>query len=251
MRRPVLSRRALRLLALFVVVGLLGYGVLERVQATPPPKVSVLVATRDIQIAEQITPAMVQAVSVPQNGLLGPDPVYAAEQATVVGQRARLPILAGAVILKGEIYGPGLTTAGNADDVLLPRGYNLTWVPTGHGQMPGSGLLAGDWVTIYTAVQQRPISGTTSAPSPEHCDTLATCALQVQPLVPHVLVTYVDRDGLTLALPQRVTAEVQLLARAGQLFYAQVRPDDTRESMQGATAAGTLALLRKEGTGGR
>jgi hypothetical protein len=251
MRRPVLSRRALRLLALFVIVGLVGYAALERLQATPAPQVSVLVATHDIQIAEQITPALVQAVSVPQNGLLGPDPVYAADQTTVVGQRARLPILAGAVVLRGELYGPGLTTAGNADGILLPRGYNLTWVPTGRGQMPGSGLVAGDWVTIYAAVQQGPITGSVGAPSPAHCDTLATCALQVQPLVPHVLVTYVDAGGLTLALPQQVTAEVQLLARAGQLFFVQVRPDDTQEAMQGATAAGTLARLRQEGDHGR
>ena len=73
MRNRASRRRTVTAIATAVAVCFILFAYPEKVQGAPP-QVAILVATHDIQIAEPITPSMVQVVQVPQGALLGPAP---------------------------------------------------------------------------------------------------------------------------------------------------------------------------------
>jgi hypothetical protein len=221
-------------IAIAVALCLVLFVYLERVQSAPP-QISVLVATRDIQIAEPLSAAVVHVAQVPQGALVGPAPALARDAALVARSSARVPIFAGEVIDLRRLYGPGLSLSNAPGEVFLQKGDALYTVPTSHLDLPLSGLAAGDYVEILATFDQAPPSmaaagGTT---------TLRTTHGAVQPLDMHALVTYVppDQSAITLAVPKDELPHLAFLKHLGASFsFAQVRPDDPTGPMAGVTA---------------
>jgi Flp pilus assembly protein CpaB len=219
-----------------VALSLVLFICLEQVQGAPPPQISVLVATRDIQIAEPLTPAVVRVAHVPQGALVGPAPALAGDAALVERSTARAPIFAGEVIDLRRLYGPGLSLSNAPDAVFLQKGDALYTVPTSHLDLPLSGLAAGDYVEILATFDQAPPSmaaagGTTT--------TLRTTHGAVQPIDMHALVTSIapDQSAVTLVVPKGELPYLAFLTHLGASFsFAQVRPDDPTGPMAGVTA---------------
>ena len=233
MRNRTSQRRTITAIALALAVCVILFACLERVQGAPPPQITVLVATRDIQIAEPIGPALVQAVQAPQGALLGPAPALAADAALVERSTARAPIFAGEVIDLRRLYGPGLALDTAPDAVFLQKGYALYTLPTSHLDLPLSGLAAGDYVEVLATFDHAPPStlGITT--------TLRTTHGGVQPIDLHALVTDVqpDQAALTLAVPKAELPYLAFLRHLGASFsFAQVRPDDPSGPLSGVTA---------------
>src|SRR5919201_156895 len=148
MRNRASRRRTVTAVALAVALCFVLFACLEKVQGAPPPQVAVLVATRDIQIAEPITSSMVQVVQVPKGALVGPAPALAADAALVERSAARAPIFAGEILDLRRLYGPGLALDTAPDAVFLKKGYALYTLPTSHLDLPLSGRAAGDYVEV-------------------------------------------------------------------------------------------------------
>jgi hypothetical protein len=233
MRNRASRRRTVTAVALAVALCVVLFACLEKVQGAPPPQVAVLVATRDIQIAEPITSSMVKVVQVPQGALVGPAPALAADAALVERSTARAPIFAGEVIDLRRLYGPGLALAGAPDEVFLKKGDALYTLPTSHLDLPLSGLAAGDYVEVLATFDHAPPSAVGST------TTLRTTHGGVQPIDLHALVTDVqpDQAALTLAVPKAELPYLAFLRHLGASFsLAQVRPDDPTGPLAGVTA---------------
>ena len=232
-----IHRRTVAFTAIAVALCIVLFVLLEKVQTAPPPQVSVLVATRDIQIAQPITPTMIQAVQVPQGALVDPAPALAGDTALVERSTARAPIFAGEVIDLRRLYGPGLSLSNAPDEVFLKKGYALYTVPTSHLDLPLSGLAAGDYVEVLATFDYAP-----SAPAgatDNITTTLRTTHGGVQPVDTHALITYVqpDQAAITLAVPKQELSYLAFLRHLGASFsFAQVRPDDPSGDMTGVTA---------------
>jgi Flp pilus assembly protein CpaB len=211
------------LVALAFSIGLALYALLDRTALTAPPPIAVLVATRDIQVAEPIRSAMVAIREVPASSVVGPSPALAADLPQVLQSSAREPIYAGEIIGKLRLFGPGLSLNGAPEEALLKKGYALFKVPASLMAMPGAGLQAGDHVMILGMFNRGPAP----AASPGGSD-LQTSPLVVQTVDPSAVVTYVSQDGssVTLAVPQAEVDHLAYLSRTGALAFAQVRPDD-------------------------
>jgi hypothetical protein len=224
-------------IATAVAVCVILFAFLEKVQGAPRPQVTVLVATRDIQIAEPITPAMVHVVQVPQGALLGPAPALAVDAALVERSTARAPIFAGEVLALRRLYGPGLALDTAPDAVFLKKGYALYTLPTSHLDLPLSGLAAGDYVEVLATFDHAPPALVGAAGG--ITTTLRTTHGGVQPIDVHALVTEVqpDQAALTLAVPKAELPYLASLRQLGASFsFAQVRPDDPSGPMAGVTA---------------
>jgi Flp pilus assembly protein CpaB len=229
-------RRTITAIAIAVALCLILFVCLEKVQSAPPPQVAVLVATRDIQIAEPITPTMVHVVQVPQEALVGPAPALAGDAALVERSTARAPIFAGEVIDLRRLYGPGLALTSAPDEVFLKKGYALYTVPTAHLALPLSGLAAGDYVEVLATFDHAPPAAVDAGGG---TTTLRTTHGGVQPIDAHALVTDVapDESAVTLAVPKGELPYLAFLRHLGASFsFAQVRPDDPTGPMAGVTA---------------
>jgi hypothetical protein len=235
MRNRASRRRTVTAIATAVAVCVILFAYLEKVQGAPP-QVAVLVATRDIQIAEPITPSMVQVVQVPQGALLGPAPALATEATRVERSTARAPIFAGEVLDLRRLYGPGLALDTAPDAVFLKKGFALYTLPTSHLDLPLSGLAAGDYVEVLATFDHAPPSLVGAAGG---ITTLRTTHGGVQPIDVHALVTAVqpDQAALTLAVPKDELPYLAFLRHLGASFsFAQVRPDDPTGPIDGVTA---------------
>jgi SAF domain len=235
MRNRASRRRTVTAIAMAVAVCVILFAYLEKVQGAPP-QVAVLVATRDIQIAEPITPSMVQVVQVPQGALLGPAPALATDAALVERSTARAPIFTGEVLDLRRLYGPGLALDTAPDAVFLQKGYALYTLPTSHLDLPLSGLAAGDYVEVLATFDHAPPSLVGAAGG---ITTLRTTHGGVQPIDLHALVTEVqpDQAALTLAVPKDELPYLAFLRHLGASFsFAQVRPDDPTGPTDGVTA---------------
>jgi hypothetical protein len=237
MRNRTPRRRIVTPIALAVALGLIVFVFLEKAQSAPPPQAAVLVATRDIQIAEPITAAAVRVVQVPQGALVDPAPALASDAALVERSTARAPIFSGEVIDLRRLYGPGLALAGRPDEVFLRKGYALYTIPSSHLDLPLSGVAAGDYVEVLATFDHAPPSLVGAAGG--ITTTLRTTHGGVQPIDLHALVTFVqpDQAALTLAVPKGELPYLAFLRHLGASFsFAQVRPDDPTGPMDGVTA---------------
>ena len=213
-------RRAIIYTAVAVALATVLFVVMERSQGAPLPQIAVIEATRDIQIGEPISVSMLQVVQVPRGSPLGPAPALVSDASLVERSTARAPIFAGEIIQKLRLYGPGLTVSADPDAVFLKKGDALYTVPTGHLQMPLSGLAAGDYVEVLAALPVAPPIG---------AGATASVTATVQAVDSHALVTYMepDQSALTLVVPVAEVPTLQCLVGHGAVFsFAQVRPDD-------------------------
>jgi len=215
--------RWLLFVGIALMAGVVVYSLLDRTAATAPPPLRVLVATRDIQIAETITSTMVEVRQIPSGALPGPTAALESDLPLVLQSSAREPLYRGEIISKIRLFRPGLSLSGAPDEALVTKGLALTTLPASRMAMPLSGLRAGDHVAV--------IASFTSA-LPGAADLVGTnvrtSGLVVQTIDPYALVTFVDPAGaaLTLATPRAEVTTLQYLAQKGALSYAQVRSDD-------------------------
>jgi Flp pilus assembly protein CpaB len=225
--------RAVVLVGLAVAVATAVYAAVTSSTAAGPPPVSILVATRDIQIAEPITTSMVAVRQVPAGALLGPSVALASDLGQVLASSAREPIYAGEPINRVRLFGPGLSVNAAPEEALVRRGYALYTVAASPLNMPLSGLRPGDHVAVLATLNQAPAPAEAAGGS-----SLRTSQLVVQPIDPSALVTFVNpaAGALTLAVPKRELATLAFLNREGALSFAQVRPDDPTGPMSGLTA---------------
>ncbi len=215
--------RWLLFVGIALMAGVIVYSLLDRTAATAPPPLRVLVATRDIQIAESITSTMVEVRQAPAGTLPGPTAALESDLPLVLQSSAREPLYRGEIVQKIRLFGPGLSLSGAPEEALFKKGYTLATLPAGRMTMPLSGLHAGDHVAVIA-------SFTSAAPgaSDPGGTNIRTSGLVVQTIDPYALVTFVDPAGaaLTLAVPRAEVTTLEYLAQKGALSYTQVRPDD-------------------------
>jgi len=225
--------RLLVLAVLALAIGVAVYAVLDRNAATAPPPIRVLVATRDIQIAEPITSSMVAIREIPAGSLPGPTTALAADLPRVLASSAREPLYQNEVIQKVRLFGPGLALSGASEEALLKKGLILITAAAGRMAMPLSGLKTGDHVIIYGLINNGPPAAAGAGSS------LRTSQLVVQPIDAAAEVTFVDADrgALTLAVSKAVAPTLLFLNREGALAFGQVRPDDPTGPMASMSAS--------------
>jgi len=221
--------RALLAVVLALMAGVAVYAFAEqRLHAASAglPPVRVLVAARDIQVAEAITPSMLTITQFPADGVPGPSAALESDLRAVLTSAAREPIYAGEVLQKIRLFGPALAVGAAPEQALVKKGMALYTVATTRLNMPLSGLHAGDRVTILATVQGAPVASGDGGAS------LRTSQVVIQTIDPSALVTYIDPPAgtgpgaLTLAVPRAEVKTLALLNRLGVLSFAQVRPDD-------------------------
>jgi Flp pilus assembly protein CpaB len=232
--------RAILLVILALMAGVAAYAFadqhLHAISSSAPP-VGVLIATRDIQVAELITPAMITVTEVPADAVPGPSAALEADLNTVLGSRAREPIYAGEVVQKVRLFAPGLAINSAPEEALVKRGMALYTVATTQLNMPLSGLEPGDHVAVVATLLGAPV-----LPNSDGGGSLRTSQVVVQTIDPSALVTFVEppsaggTGALTLAVPRSEVKTLALLNRLGALSFAQVRPDDPTAPLDSTNA---------------
>lgn len=166
-------------------------------------KVTVVVVASDIDAGQAITRS--DLTTTDMSGDVAAVPATDLEQ--LVGQRARVPLLAGTV-LQSSMVGHG------AD---IPDGHVLAGVALQPGATPASGVSVGDRVDVY-----RLPGGPAATDSDSAADVLA------QDVVVHQVVVRESAgvSGLlvTLVLPQEAAAETVAAAGAGLVSLTVVGP---------------------------
>lgn len=147
-------RRLIRTLIWALAIGLVVYAAATVVgpeigvgaKGTPP--VQVLVAARDIDTLQPITPGLVQpeTVSLDTFRALGPRPVTAGDRGLLAGAVAQQHIGAGQPLLVGMLAGPKIGPG--ASLASLPASYGLYAIQAPYLSGPTSGLAPGAWVDV-------------------------------------------------------------------------------------------------------
>lgn len=230
-------------LALAIAIGV--YLALEGRTTRPPALVGVLVAARDLQIAEPITPTMLQVRQIPVDAVPGPSAALASDLDQVLRGTPREPIYAGEVIQRVRLFGPHLTVTSAPELALLKKGFGLISVQANRSNMPTTGLRAGDHVALFSTLQRAPAGGSDAGAS------IATSQLEVALIDPAILVSAVDmapggpaESQVTLVVPPREMAAVVLANRLGVYSFALLRPDDAGQARPGLTRPRDLETLR-------
>ena len=149
-RRRRLIRTLIWALAIGLVVyaaaTLVGPGIGVGARGTPP--VQVLVAVRDIDTLQPITPGLVQpeTVSLDTFRALGPQPVTAGDQGVLAGAVAQQHIGAGQPLLFGMLAGPKIGAGRGIAS--LPPTDGLYAIQAPYLSGPTSGLAPGVWVDV-------------------------------------------------------------------------------------------------------
>lgn len=227
------SRRSWRLIlvvAAMVALMLAVFALLEKQQSAQAAQVQVLVAARDIQINEPITPTMLAVETRPQAALAGMDAALAGDVGLVERSTSRAPIFAGEVIDLRRLYSPGLTTTGDPTEVFLTRGYAFYPLPTDTLALAEPGITAGAYAEIVASLPPLPLT------SVEATQGITGTA---QPVDAHALITAVQPSppAVTVMVPQReVPYLAWLIGRHARFSFGLVRPDDASAPLQGVSS---------------
>ena len=148
---PARRRPALVVLALLLVVA----GALGTASAVSRAghRVSVLALAREVPEGAQLTAADLTTVDVASSGLAS---IPASAAASVIGERATVPLLAGTLLTRSAL----------ATGPALAPGEEVVGVALRSGQLPAEGLSVGDHVSVVltAAPGQAAPSGSASSP---------------------------------------------------------------------------------------
>ncbi|MGH9089942.1 MAG: SAF domain-containing protein [Acidimicrobiales bacterium] len=164
----------------------------------------VLVVARSVPAGRLVTPGDLATVRVTAGS--GIRPVPAADQASVVGRPAAVPLVAGTLLTAAQVGSPG-AVSGDRD---------LVAVGLKAGQYPPS-LSAGDRVSVVPVAAGTGSDARTTAPSMSSTPTVAT--------VVAVDTAAVGSGGdtvVSLAVSQDTASSVAVLAAAGEVSLVQL-----------------------------
>jgi hypothetical protein len=209
------------------LVALGGVGLLSThlvtLSSSAPASTAIVVVARDISVAHVLTSADLATTVLPAGTSLG-QTIPAADEETILGQRAQVPLYAGEPLDSRDLYADAPVPPSPLD--LMRIGETEVTVHALSLSVPLGGLPSDSTVAIYATTQRAPL--TTTVQSAADAQTLQTSRDEVTLITPAArVVDYEAAQGaISLIVPRAQASTLYLLEDTAILHFALVRPDD-------------------------